>query len=360
MVGVLTLILSVHALSYPLNHDAAWYLYVAGEVLEGADLSSAIIDINVPLSTYLSMIPVRLSTIGGLPIEMTFELSVLLLALAVTAWSGFLVTRVGGASLAQMLALGLVLAFLGVPGTDFGQREHLMVILTAPYAIVVWQRISGHSVRRFLGVAAGAAAAVGFSLKPHFVLIWLTLEAWCVLRTGSRGRSGTVRRAEAFTVAVMGFAFALFVALRHPAYLELLREARSLYWDFNKQPILLVVAAPVLMPLGLGALALLQRLGPASELARVYLVFSVAAFFAFVIQGKGWTYHEYPVVAGVLVFTVLFVYEVGTRSAQGLGDDIRKRSSPESCVTRPPPVEGAPVQAARSSSSVSGFFFHSR
>ncbi len=38
--------------SKPLNHDAAWYLYGAGRVVQGAKLYRDIVDINPPLIFY--------------------------------------------------------------------------------------------------------------------------------------------------------------------------------------------------------------------------------------------------------------------------------------------------------------------
>lgn len=311
-----------YALSFPLNHDAAWWLHVAGEMMDGAGLYTDIIEINPPLIGYLSMIPVLMSTWLGLSIEVAFEILVTLVALSVTVWSIRELARSDSSSLPMVFGAGLVLSFFAIPGGDFGQREHLMFILTVPYGIVLWTRIVGGQMRRGQVLVAGCLAGIGFGLKPHFLLILLCLETWYALR--SEGWSWKeLLRPELLAVVAVGGAYAGFVLLRYPEYFSLLHDVGPLYWSFNNRPIPLLIVSPHLVPLGIAALVALLVRGRAGELVRILVVFGGSAFAIMVLQGKGWTYHEYPVFASVLPAGILIGYEAANRRARSVPPDHR-------------------------------------
>jgi hypothetical protein len=111
-----------------------------------------------------------------------------------------------------------VWALMFAPGYDFGQREHLMVILGLPYLSAAIPRPEPEhgalppAMRVFIGIAAG----VGFCLKPYFLLIPLLVEAW----RWSHLRGATFVRIEIIAMALVGAAYVLAVVLFAPEYLS--------------------------------------------------------------------------------------------------------------------------------------------
>jgi hypothetical protein len=310
-------------LSHRLNHDAAWWLTVADEMRRGGELYATIIEVNPPLIAYLSMAPLFLAQVTRLPIEVVFEACVLGVAGASLIATWWLTSDVAERGFVLALVGAELLAFLGTPGVDFGQREHLMLMLVTPYVILIWRRLSGYPVRWPAAVLAGVAGAVGFCLKPHFILVWLALEAWS--RFGHRGKARRPgRRIEAWLVAGLGLVYLVFILVRYPAYITLLREGRELYASFARQPLFVLLGSAVVVPMGLAALTSTQRAGPSGLLARVWLIVAVSAFALMVVQRKGWTYHEYPALASTIIVAVLLGVDVVSSNDSWIGDQDRR------------------------------------
>lgn len=297
--------LSAYALSYPLNHDVAWYLYVAGQMLDGEDLYLSFIEINPPLSTYLSVGPAALSSMFSRSIEPIAKGIVLLVSLLVVGWATLLVVRrASSPALPIVFAAALLASFLGLPGIDFGQREHLLMLFTTPYMIVLWRRSLRFETPRYVAVASGILAGLGIAFKPHFLVIWLALEAWCYPRTRS-GRSWTALRPESVSAAATGVVYLAIVFAFHREYLDLVWNARDLYGRFNAQSRLDLLGSAYVVPLLAGLYLVRGRTSRTAGLAGMYVVFGCAAFLVMVVQGKGWSYHILPVLGGTVTFGTL-------------------------------------------------------
>jgi hypothetical protein len=302
-------VFGVFALTYPLNHDVGSYLHIARVMLEGETLYTTFIEVNPPLYAYLAMLPVQLAAGLDLSAVRLMQISILTVSLAAVAWSGVLAGAGDGDSRLRgpLAALALGLPVLGLAGVDFGQREHLMVVLTAPYLVLAARRGLGRPAGRAAALAAGLLAGVGFSLKPHFVVLWLAIELVLLVRSKAGLRS--VLRAE--TIAVVGFfvAYAGFVLLVHPEYLPLLWKAGPLYADYLSVDRLRLFGNRYSVLLGATVFAVLVYVPSraAKPLVSVLLLAAGLAFLMAVGQGKGWLYHFYPALAWTVAAAVLLV-----------------------------------------------------
>lgn len=306
-VAALAVILAAYAISFPLNHDVGWWLYIAEAMLGGEPLYTSLIEVNPPLFGYLSMLPVALAGTTGMPVELIVELLMLGLIGFVVVWASRLAACTSLEPLSvPLLAAALVVGFIGLPGIDFGQREHLMLVLTTPYVFLLWSRSLGHAVGTREALLTGAAAAAGFALKPHFVVMFLALELWFAYRAPRRAMSSLIRP-ESIAIVGIGALYVLFVIALHPEYFSLVWEVRELYGGFNPQSRTALIGNGYIVVLAVGASLLWGRSGPDTRLAEFTLVFATAAFLIMVLQAKGWSYHLYPIlhsagVGSVLVF----------------------------------------------------------
>lgn len=143
----LTVLLAGYALWYPLNHDSAWWLYIAHSIFSGADLYSTYIDVNPPLPTYISMVPVWFTMATGFPVAIISKTCVLLVLLVALVWCIYLVRDIDSGTFSGVLYAGWVIALLGLPAGDYGQREHLMLASISPYVLITWRRLLGLRIR---------------------------------------------------------------------------------------------------------------------------------------------------------------------------------------------------------------------
>lgn len=269
MVGLAACAAATYALSFPLNHDVGWWLYLADAMLQGEGLYTSFVEVNPPLYGYLAVIPAGIASILSLPIEPVFEVSVLALIFTIVIWTMREVSSGGSLYLHTTLGLSLLLGYVVMPGNDFGQREHLMLVLVTPYAILAWRRLEGMNVRSLHGIAAGLAAGLGFGFKPYFVLTWLGLEL--MLAFATRSLRVVVKRPELSATACFLSLYALLVIIVYPEYLELLWNAREVYSRFNAHDRLELALSPMIfLAVTMGAAWTIG--GAGARLARVFAV----------------------------------------------------------------------------------------
>ena len=132
----------------PINHDVAALMDVGHRWLDGEELYVDIIDINLPLVFILYSAPevlARLFAFTGLDAATWMTIAVYVAIVGSFLACRALTHRVP--SLAHPLTEALVpptllFLFVVLPNENFGQREHLMFVLTAPYLLHVsaWRR----------------------------------------------------------------------------------------------------------------------------------------------------------------------------------------------------------------------------
>ena len=281
-----------------LNHDAAWYLYVVGRWFGGASLYRDVVDTNPPLIIWLTAPSVAFSSLTGWPPTAVFKAFIF----AVSALSVFFVwSIVRRAFPKREFLLVLAVTFLVLPfvKSDFGQREHLAVMLTIPYATLAAAR--GDSVGSAFRALVGVAAGLGFAIKPHFLLAWIAVE--CVVFALEKRR--VVRRPEFIAAVVVFIVYALAVVLFTPNYFGIAEQVRQVYGGLNSPVAVLLRLREVQLWLAALAVCVAIRWPRSDRLP--YAIFAAATGFliAALLQFKGWGYQLYPARVFVVLFLVL-------------------------------------------------------
>jgi hypothetical protein len=296
---------------YTFNHDAAYILYNAGQILQGYRLYVDLPEINPPLIVWLNLPVAGLARWLGADPALLFRLCMLALALLAVGWSAWLLRAWAGRdALTAWLATGLYAALLA-PAYSFGQREHIAFLCSLPYLAEAARRIDGAAAARAAQLAAAAFATLGLALKPHFLLVPLLVEAIALYRLR---RPGVGVAAAALLLP----AYLLAVWLVVPQYLDTLRMFSAAYAGLAASWTSLL-GTPEFYATALLALAsALAR--PRHPLARVAWA-AVAGFaLAAVIQRKGFSYHWVAAMASAWLLAGLAVVSATAhRSRQGVG-----------------------------------------
>lgn len=296
---------ALHAqLSWLINHDSAWYLYAVNAFFDGGRIyQDVFFEVNPPLAFFLTMPPVYASRLTGLVPEDVFVVYVFgLIVLSLVSIAGLLRGRPQLPAVFRRGLLFTALLSLALsPARDFGQREHLMLILSLPYLVLVALRASGAACGRRAALLAGAMAGLGFSLKPHFFIAAAGLELYLLVR---RRSLRTTVRIETAAVAAVVVSYCLAVVLLTPEYLtRVLPYALEVYNNSYRRPLEFVLwrQETLMLPV----VALLNRISRHDETRREFPdVFCIAAgcfFLVYLVQMKGWTYQLYPVSASLVL-----------------------------------------------------------
>jgi hypothetical protein len=294
---------TVVAVSY-VNHDAAWYLYMARKTLQGARVYRDVVDTNPPLIVWLTMVPEWIAR-AGVPDVALFKAYVSTIALVSLGVSARISTRAWAGvhdHFRGFFVAGLVFAALPFVKSDFGQREHFAVLMTLPYVMsaAAWLR-SDLGAWQWRRVLIGATGGLGFALKPHYLLAWFAVE--CAALALARPRASW-RRAE-FVGAVGSVAlYAVAVAAFVPQYLQLTSTIAAVYGGLNSSSARLLRIPDVQYWMVCAVLLAAVRLPERTRVTSAVLFAAATGFLlAALLQLKGWSYHLYP----ARVFTLLFL-----------------------------------------------------
>lgn len=322
---VLVCVAAALALHLPmaLNHDVAWILQGSQRILEGARFGRDIEDVNPPLAWWILLAPAALSQATGLSLGTSCKLFIAGLAVASLALCSALSGGRGGAERWALLP-ALAAVCLILPGYDYGQREHIMLILSMPYVVGAAIRAEGRTVPPGLAITVGALAGAGLALKPHFVAIPALVELWLLCRSR---RPVLCFRPETLAIAGAAVVYLVAVWLFAPDYLfVIVPDALVGYgaYDQNWADILRATAIfifPSLAALGLAIAAVethhrpdgaCWRPGSAPPYMMAFTMAGVGALVAALVQRKGWDYHLLPALGFLLVAAAVRVLSPGT------------------------------------------------
>lgn len=283
---------AVSIFQFPLNHDVAWGLAMAKQVRGGARLYVDILELNPPLIVWLNMPVSAAAEWLHVAPGTVFRVVVLALALASIAVVAAVLMSHESMRTWQLLSSPLCYAAVALAGYDFGQREHLASILALPYLAMALPRLNGESTQRSWRLFAAALAAIGFAIKPFFLLVPMLIEGLVVMQTRRRPDG------SGYLIASVMVLYLVAVLQFTPEYLPLATMVSRVYgagylgigpFDFLLAPnfrlaVICAVFAWIVRPPPRGMLCILSAAA---------LGFAGAAL----IQQKGWNYHWYPAAA---------------------------------------------------------------
>ena len=298
-----------------MNADAAWYLYMAGRVLDGARPYRDILDTNPPLVVLVSMAAVGLARAMHLSPLVVFP-ATLFATTALSLAMAWRLSRGISPPLRQASVVVWAYLLLVAVGGVFGQREHILLILILPYAFSACGELEGRRAPKPLAIASGVMAGVGFAIKPFFVLILMTTE---LLLAWRRGWSEW-KRPEALAILSVFSAYAATLILWTPEYFDVARRYAPLYPHYQPGGAMLLASswrlAGVAAVIGLAWLCVRKR---EPGWVEVFSGITIGLVGTVYLTGKGWPYHWFPAVAASVSLLAGSAAMVASREAGRLG-----------------------------------------
>ena len=295
------------------NPDSSWLIYAAGRMAEGQVPYVDFMETNPPLILWISLLPVLLGKLFSLSPFTVFPILVTLLNLA----SLYLTARVmrensmlAGKQVFHSVLLYIAFGFFLLSPAVYGQRELLFITLVLPYLV---QSLSPQRSEKSAAIdlIIILMAAIGFALKPFFLLLWGLNELYKAIQERSFMSLFALRN------WIIGFVQLLYFAAIYsltPEYINTIIPAviatyfayETLWFSILK--IIAIVSGIALV------LALMAR--PHSDYRKIItrmLVWMFACAMLMVVQRKDWLNHLYPMVfmAGfVVVMVLLYLVEI--------------------------------------------------
>jgi hypothetical protein len=298
--------------SYP-GADTGFLLDEAARVLGGARLYADLVEMNPPLIVGINMAAVLCGRILGIPEILAYRvgcIAALFAALALAAW---LLRRLLPDQIVLRRGIMLLLVFVlfNLPGQDFGEREHLLLMLALPYLLLAVARATGREIPTSHALVIGLVAGAGLSLKPHFVLLWLAIEGYLRL---TRRVSPRAVSPETGAIAVFLGLYGIGMLVWAPEYLGLVRLLAGPYTRFLYDPfwhLLLTGRGALLTLFALLTCFALRRDARHPGLLDVFALGALVSLLAGAAQQKELRYHFYPSFALAFVLLGMVVRDTG-------------------------------------------------
>jgi hypothetical protein len=274
--------------------DVTWLQIAAERLLHGQRLYAQVLEVNPPLSVLVYAPAVALAdALGVRPEAVTATFCVLAIA-ASLGLSGLILRPMIGADAERGWKLAAAGAFVLslMPAAAFGQREHLAVIALLPFLALTILRGDGGRPALPAAILAGLGLGLAVALKPHFAAAAGLPLLWAVRRRPLR----VLVFPELWTAALVLGTYALAVLALFPDYLKgVVPILREVYLPVRTPLWLLLILPGVPLAFGAALVARLMRLD--MRWAAAPFLAGLGGAVAFVVQGKGWPYHAYPMLA---------------------------------------------------------------
>jgi hypothetical protein len=297
------------------DHDNAYLLDVAGRMLAGGRYFRDFMELNPPLYSIL-LFPAHALSATGLPLYSAFIvwISILITAAAVAIFGALAALIEDGPAVRAAIAIGVLAALFVVPAIDFGQRDHVALVLFLP--ALIWQagRRRGAPVTA-AGCGMVMAAALGVLIKPYLVL---AVAGAYAVRLAEERDWRLLIEPPVWCFAFIACLYAGVILVVFPEWFEVARIAQSAYSAYDASEWIsrrAVVAAVAIAALA-AANEMFGRQGE-RRLGRVLAAAAAGALGSYVLQHKGIEYHFIPTRTLVWLLIGLVVLE-GVRWAAAL------------------------------------------
>ncbi|WP_226905591.1 hypothetical protein [Legionella antarctica] len=189
-----------------------------------------------------------------------------------------------------ILTLGFCLLILSV--CFFGQREHLMLVLTMPYFFLLYKTATGIKFSSILRIIISFLAALGFALKPYFLFGLLFSE---LLLMYWQQNWKTIVRLETQVIFWTVIVYLISVAVLMPDFYSVILPDLLHFYAFNNSIVDIITNFALVNALFLLLITCWLSIS-LGRLEKLLSVITIGFMCCFVFQGKGWSYHVYPLV----------------------------------------------------------------
>lgn len=294
-----------------LNCDVSWDMRITTRFLAGGKYVKDFFDTNPPLIFLLYYSPVALSKFFHINSIIAFRLYLLLMSSLSLYVCYFLIRKLFSkynTLLAYSFFTVIVLSFLFLPLIEFGEREHLMLILTMPYFLLIsYQLQENKTINLYARIGIGFFAGVGFAIKPYFIIVPILLELYYLFKTH---KILAWMRWETLPIFVFMVVYLTCILIFFPEYMStIVPMGMMFYYQGFGYPWNLVILQPVVF---FCVFALLFHLiqykaNPYKILTSVLVIAAMGFLLSYLIQRTPWYYHALPVytLAGLILVVLI-------------------------------------------------------
>jgi hypothetical protein len=295
-----------------LNFDVSWLMRASQKLLNGGRYYTDFIETNPPLILYFYISPVLMAKLFHVGFAIPLKLYIFAWAAISVFICGFLLKDIfadGDGRSRNILLLTIAFVYVLLPGYSFGEREHIALILTLPYLLVIVSRLGNKIPGRYLLLLIGVMAGTGFALKPYFLFVLVFIEFYLMFK---RRDFFSWIRLETSALIFFIIIYVISIFLITPEYIyKVWPLVYRLYFIGAKESWSLVLSqsAIVFYLITLGFIVLLYDKIRHKNLINVLMLAATGFLCSYLIQRTPWYYHVFPALALTSILIVLLLCE---------------------------------------------------
>ena len=208
-----------------LNGDVAYLLHVSKLLISGGTYITDFYETNPPMILFIYAPVAYISQVTHFDPAMLMRIYIILLALLSIACCYHITQKIFKSDdnkVASGFLYTLLFVFLFLPANEFGQREHIYLLLSLPYFLCAILRTPSYSFAKIsypFAILIGIIAAVGVGLKPFFLIPIILVELFLMFYNR---KFFTCLRVETITFAIVLSLYLISVIVFHPLYIQIL------------------------------------------------------------------------------------------------------------------------------------------
>ncbi len=295
--------------------DVSWGLHEAARLLAGGAYGKDFFEPTPPMFLYVYLPSVLITKYFHISnvIAMRSYLFVLsAVSLSACHFVGKKIFWKEDKEIAQLFLLTIATIFLLLPlPFDFGQREHLLLILIMPYLLLVVAKLEGYACKTSHAVFIGIMAAIGFSIKPFFLMTFVLIECYFML---SRKQIYAFLRAETLAILTVFIVYLVLIAAFYQNYLfQIVPLVTRIYYQGYGFSMVEILKRPEFIFISLTMiLSIAQLFNHSYKKLSIVLLLSIVGFIiSYLAQHTLWYYHLLPAYSIAILLNVLLLSQFG-------------------------------------------------
>ncbi|PLY04814.1 MAG: hypothetical protein C0625_15660 [Arcobacter sp.] len=293
----------IYFLNFPLNVDSTWILYSAERLLLGDLLFVEPSNADLPINFFYSAFCVILSKFLPFSVANIYIIFVLLIIATSLFLSYKILLKVypfRGDTIRYYLYI-LSISFTVFVLPDFGERGHLFIVSLIPYILMMMNKDTIKLENKFI-VLISLLAAFGFNIKPHFVLVLLSIELIYLIH---KKKISLLFRLDIYIIAFISIIHLFILLYMFPQWLNFsIPLSLNAYANaFNKPLDVLIFQLDIILLFISLILWIAFSKREFNLPIKILFTVLITTLAIYLIQQKGWFYHRLP----LFITTILFI-----------------------------------------------------
>ena len=254
--------------------------------------------------------PILLSQYLSLNIYTLFQLYIFLMVCFIAYLCREQLIKINGKNTTHFTLIAtLLVVFLILPGNSLGQKDYFSLLLGLPYLFLVAAKTQSIKTNTSNDIIIGLLAALGFSIKPYFIVIPLIIEIYLILK---HKNIFFWLRTETITLVIMLFILLLLIVITAPEYFTQMVPFGIIYSKDRYVPWSIILLQPpaLFCYLSLIYAFILKNKLKNKTLIIILSLGTLGFLITYLIQKRIWSYHLLPAFSLAIIIVILMLSEL--------------------------------------------------